>query len=155
MGNLIIFFILLSLGYFFGKWAEKRHYKSIKEREKKFLKIPTTSFKKPIGKIPPIKRSHLAQGSVVISIDYFKRILAGLRKIFGGSIQSYETLLDRARREAILRLKENCPQADQIINLRIETSSIYKGRKKTIGSVEVLAYGTAIYYEPKNSHLSV
>jgi uncharacterized protein YbjQ (UPF0145 family) len=33
-----------------------------------------------------------------------------------------------------------------IVNLRVETSSISKGRKKKIGSTEVLAYGTAIKY---------
>ncbi|MCI5128213.1 MAG: hypothetical protein D3907_06860, partial [Candidatus Electrothrix sp. AUS3] len=33
---------------------------------------------------------------------YFKRIVAGLRNIFGGNVQSYETLVDRARREAVI-----------------------------------------------------
>ena len=89
--------------------------------------------------------AELVLGSVVISVDYFKRILAALRNIFGGPVQSYETLVDRARREAVLRMKESCINADQIINLRIETSSISKGGRNTIGSVEVLAYGTAIY----------
>jgi uncharacterized protein YbjQ (UPF0145 family) len=56
--------------------------------------------------------------------------------------------LDRARREAILRMKESCKKADEIINLRIETSSISKGRGRSIGSVEVLAYATALYREP-------
>ena len=83
----------------------------------------------------------------MVSVDYFKQILAGLRNLFGGTIQSYETLLDRARREAVLRMKERCPKADQILNLRIETSSISKGGGERIGSVEVLAYGTAIYFE--------
>ncbi|MDF3037266.1 MAG: hypothetical protein K0S28_2540, partial [Paucimonas sp.] len=69
--------------------------------------------------------------------------------IVGGPVQSYETLLDRARREAILRMKESCPDADQIINLRIETSSISEGAKNTVSSVEVLAYGTAVYYNPR------
>ncbi|NNK94067.1 MAG: heavy metal-binding domain-containing protein, partial [Desulfobacterales bacterium] len=78
-------------------------------------------------------------------IDYFKKIMATLSNIFGGQLTSYESLLDRARREAVLRLKESCPQADQIINLRIETSSITKGDNKQIGCVEVLAYGTAVY----------
>ena len=55
--------------------------------------------------------------------------------------------MDRARREAILRLKESCLDATQIINLRIETSSIYKGKGNQIGSVEVFAYATAIYTE--------
>jgi len=87
------------------------------------------------------ERRHYAS----ISVDYFKRILTSLRNFFGGNMRSYETLVDRARREAILRLKESCPDAQQIINLRLETSSIYKGQGNQIGSVEVLAYGTAIY----------
>ncbi len=31
-----------------------------------------------------------------------------------------------------------------IFNVKVETSSISKGRKNTVGSVEVLAYGTAL-----------
>lgn len=145
MAQLIIFATLIALGYFFGKLAESRHYQSIKQREAELLELPTTSSKQPMGEAPVMK-SHLVQGSVVISVDYFKRIVAGLRSFFGGSVQSYETLLDRARREAIVRLKESCPQADQIINLRLETSSISKGEGNNVGSVEVLAYGTAIYF---------
>jgi len=145
--NLTIFVILVSCGYVFGKIAEKRHYKSIINRERKFLTLPAVSGKHPVGEVPPIKSAQLVQGSVVISVDYFKRMLAGLRNFFGGTVRSYETLLDRARREALLRLKESCPGARQIINLRIETSSISKGGKNRIGSVEVLAYGTALYYD--------
>ncbi len=141
----IIFIALLAMGYFFGSHAEKKHYESIKEREKLYIKLPTTTSKKPMGVLPPVQECKLVTGSVVISVDYFKRILAGLRNFFGGNISAYETLVDRARREAILRMKESCPNATQLINLRIETSSIAKGAKQQIGSVEVLAYGTAIY----------
>ncbi|MBC8414773.1 MAG: heavy metal-binding domain-containing protein [Nitrospira sp.] len=148
--NIIVFFILISCGYFFGKHAEKNHYASINKREKKMLKIPTTNSRHPIGEIPDVMKSRLVHGNVVISVDYFKRILAGLRNFFGGPVRSYETLVDRARREAILRMKESCPGAGQIINLRIETSSISQGGKNTIGSIEVLAYGTAIFFYPEN-----
>lgn len=146
MEQLIIFVVLLSLGYFFGRLAERRHYKSILEREEKWLQLPTTSSKYVMGDNAQVAKSQLVSGSMVVSVDYFKRILAKLRLFFGGNVQSYETLVDRARREAVLRLKESCPKADQIINLRLETSSITKGRKNQIGSVEVLAYGTAIYF---------
>ena len=84
---------------------------------------------------------------MVVSVDYFKRFIAGLYLFFGGRVTSYEPLLDRARREAILRMKESCPEAAQIINLRVETSLISKGAKNKIGSVELLAYGTAIITE--------
>jgi len=56
------------------------------------------------------------------------------------------SLLDRGRREAILRMKEQFPDADLIVNFRMATSSISKGRKNAIGSTEVHAYGTAIKF---------
>ncbi len=149
--ELIIFITLLALGYFFGRLAEKKHFKPISEREKLYLRLPTTSLKRPLGTLPPVTESSLVYGNVVISVDYCKRILAGLRNIFGGQVSAYETLVDRARREAILRMKESCPNATQLINLRIETSSISKGAKQQIGSVEVLAYGTALYCRPDDS----
>jgi uncharacterized protein YbjQ (UPF0145 family) len=88
----------------------------------------------------------MVTGSVVISVDYFKRFVAGLRKLVGGRVTTYETLLDRARREAILRMKERAKDlgAYIVFNVKIETASISKGRKQTVGSVEVLAYGTAL-----------
>ena len=56
-------------------------------------------------------------------------------------------LVDRGRREAILRMKEQCADADLIVNLRIETSRISKGAKRrSLGTVEVFAYGTALWY---------
>ncbi len=151
MGTLIDIAIILlpiTLGYFFGRYAENKHYKSILARENKFRKLPTSNWKIPLPMQGNIVEARLVTGSVVISIDYFKRLLAGLRNVFGGRIRSYETLVDRARREAILRMKEECPGASQIINVRIETSSISQNASKgTIGSVEALAYGTALFFK--------
>lgn len=155
MESVTIFLIFLVLGYIFGKLAEARHYRSIRAREEILVHLPTTSCKKAIKTSTPIGHAELVHGHVVISIDYFKRLLAGLRNFFGGTVQSYETLLDRARREAVLRLKESCPTANEIRNLRIETSSISKGNSDDrVGSVEVLAYGTAIYYQSTSTQHS-
>lgn len=146
MYDLIIFFVLLAMGYGFGRYAEANHYKSILKREKQLNSIPAIA-----TKIPPVARpdlsSQLVAGNVVISIDYFKRFIAGLRNIFGGRVTAYETLLDRARREAILRMKEQAKDlnAELVFNIKLETSSIHKGRGNSIGSVEVLAYGTALF----------
>lgn len=145
MFQITIFFVLIIIGYLIGQTLEKKHYKSIEEREQALVNLVTTSSKKPVGNIDTITHSKLARGNVVISIDYFKRFVALLRNLVGGNVRSYETLIDRGRREAILRLKESCPGAKQIINLRIETSSIYKGEGGQLGSVEVLAYATALY----------
>jgi uncharacterized protein YbjQ (UPF0145 family) len=137
---------LILLGYVFGRAAEASHYSSIISREKAWLHLPATSVKAVLDVSRPVERSALVNGSVVVSIDYFKRAVAGLRSLVGGAITSHESLLDRARREAILRLKESCPGADEIVNLRLETSSISGKAPGSIGAVEVLAYGTAIYF---------
>ena len=145
MWDLYFLISLIITGYIFGQIHERRHYASLKRREEKTVAMVMTSSKRPLGELGPVTEVRLVQGGVVISVDYFKRIVTSLRNFFGGNIRGYETLVDRARREAILRLKESCPDATQIVNLRLETSSIYKGRGNQIGSVEVLAYATAIY----------
>jgi uncharacterized protein YbjQ (UPF0145 family) len=139
--------VLLVLGFVFGQIAEQRHYRSIIEREKATLMMPVMTLKT----VPPQLihcHTQLVSGSIVVSIDFFKMFVSGLKSLFGGRLRSYESLLDRARREAILRMKETAQQgnAKLIINVRIETSSINKfsGRRQGVGSVEVVAYGTAI-----------
>jgi len=145
MLDLIILITLLALGYGFGRYAESRHYASIREREKQLNSIPAVA-----SRIPPYGNpyfdSQLVSGNVVISVDYFKRFIAGLRNLIGGRVTSYESLLDRARREAILRMKLEAQKlnAELVFNIKIETSSIHKGKKNAVGSVEVLAYGTAL-----------
>jgi len=142
------FIVLMLLGYGFGTWAERRHYKSIEEREKRYQHLPTIGLKQPLSQQGRAVKTQLATGNVVVSVDYFKRFLASLRNFFGGRVSSYETLVDRARREATLRMKESCPGATQIINVRLETASLSKNTKKgSIGSIEVFAYGTAITYK--------
>lgn len=137
--------ILLLLGFIFGRHAEKKHFKSIIQREAELANI-VTIVSKHVLEADRDKTGTLVTGSVVISIDYFKRFLAMLRSIFGGRINAYESLLDRARREAILRMKEEAKSlhADRVFNIKLETSSISKNASGNIGSVEVLAYGTAI-----------
>lgn len=147
MEALLLWLALVVIGYVFGRRAESRHYRSIQQRERALLGLPATNARVPVGAPAPVVRAELVQGSVVISFDFFKRVAAGLRGVIGGRVHAYETLVDRARREAVLRMKESCPQADQILNLRLETATISGGGSRAIGSVEVLAYGTAIYFD--------
>jgi len=145
MTEIYILLALIVTGYVVGQYLEKQHYRSINKRERDLINLATTSSKFPLGDVSEQVRTEFVQGACVISVDYFKRFVARLRQFFGGNVRSYETLVDRARREAILRLKESCADASQVINLRIETSSITKGRKDQIGAIEVHAYATAIY----------
>lgn len=147
MYDLVVFLVLLILGYTFGQLAERRHYRSIIKREAETLTMPVLTLK-AVPKQLTSCHTQLVSGSVVVSIDFFKKFVAGLRGLLGGRLKSYESLLDRARREAILRMKESAIAhgGKVVINVRIETASINKnsGRRQGVGSVEVVAYGTAI-----------
>ncbi len=145
MADLIIFFTLLVLGYVFGRMAESKHFKSIIEREKQYANVLTFSERLPPPGLGSVE-ANLVVGNVVVSIDYFKKVVAGLRSIVGGRVSTYETLIERARREAVLRMKAEAiaKGANHIINVKLETSSIAKGAGRQIGSVEVCAYGTAL-----------
>ncbi len=138
--NLLIFGFCIGGGYFFGSWIEKQHYRSIRDREKSFLRLPAVTSKNLLED-RPVEKSIMVYGSVSLAIDAFKMLLSGLRSILGGRLSSTESILDRARREAILRLKEQAPDSDIILNLRLETIFLEKN------SVEVFACGTAVYYK--------
>lgn len=135
------------VGYFFGSLAEKRHYKSIKERERQTLHFPMMNYGAK-QKIPDANDSGLFVGSVVVSADYFKMFASSLRNLVGGRVVVYESILDRGRREAILRMKEQAIAwgASQVVNVRLETASIGKQASggKGLFAVEVIAYGTGL-----------
>ncbi len=148
-GNLdiFIFLLLMAVGYTCGTIAEKRHYKSIIRREKELIKLMLVNVEGRFAD-DAVSKSFLVSGSMVVSNDYFKRLLAILRNFFGGRVRAYESLIDRARREAILRMKEEAKAkgAHMIVNLRLETSTIGRSanKKNSVGSIEALAYGTAV-----------
>jgi uncharacterized protein YbjQ (UPF0145 family) len=144
--ELIIFIVLIIVGFFAGRAAESKHYRSIQARERELLSLPVVAMKHVPDEDREVSQVELVSGSVVISIDYFKRFLAGLRNFFGGRLTSYESLLDRARREAILRMKESAKGADVIVNFRLENVPIGKEVKGSVACVEMLAYGTAVTY---------
>jgi uncharacterized protein YbjQ (UPF0145 family) len=143
--DLIVLLILLTLGYVFGQLSEKRHYRSILKREQQLRQLLLVPIRFPPQYTNP-PQTRLVAGSVVISVDYFKVFVAGLRKLIGGRMRSYESLIDRARREAVLRMKAEAKKqgATMIFNVKFQAVPLYKGRRNTVQSVEALAYGTAI-----------
>ena len=145
--SLVPALFLLLLAYFLGSHLESNHYKSVREREAATKDMVVINFPRFPFDVE-IERADLVMGSVVVSHDYFKRFLAQLRIIVGGRIKSYEPLLDRARREAVLRMKEQALARGHhtVVNIRLETSRLansQRGGKGTAG-VEMLAYGTAL-----------
>ncbi|HUW57086.1 MAG TPA: heavy metal-binding domain-containing protein [Planctomycetota bacterium] len=143
-----IFFLLILIGLFVGKTVEKRHLRSLAQREAVMHGLLTTNLRK----IPPdwdVTASWLVTGSVVIASDYFKSFGAKLKNLIGGHLRTLETLLVRARREALLRLQEQARRegADGVMNVRFEFCTIARmSGNQGIPPVEVLAYGTAIKF---------
>ncbi|MDD2907150.1 MAG: heavy metal-binding domain-containing protein [Candidatus Gracilibacteria bacterium] len=144
MLDLIILISLLGLGYFFGHKAEQNHYKRIIAKEKELIDIVvlTKTDVKNLG----AETGEIVSGTIVVSIDYFKKFIASFVQFFGGRVKSYESLLDRARRDTLVKIKQQAKDGgyNAIANLKIETSSISKGQKGQIVSVEVLSYATAV-----------
>jgi uncharacterized protein YbjQ (UPF0145 family) len=141
------FLALLVIGLLFGSAAERRHFRHLAEQEAALQSVLVFNERHvPAGL--EVGKARLVMGSVVIGEDYFKRIAAGLKSIFGGRLSVYESLMDRGRREAIVRMKRDAQQlgASMIFNVRFETSSLSEdssGRRSAFSS-EFIAYGTAL-----------
>ncbi|MCU0938616.1 MAG: YbjQ family protein [Burkholderiaceae bacterium] len=145
MGELLelgILVTLLAVGFFFGRVIERNHYASIRLREKQYRDVRAFTMRFPPDRVTA-QEAFLVTGTVVVSADYFKTFVAGLRNLFGGRFRAYETLMERARREAMLRLKAEARRrgANLVVCVRFETTSITSGWAP---SIEVFAYGTAL-----------
>ena len=95
-----------------------------------------------------VASAQLVSGSVVVACDNFKAFVAGLKNFFGGNVSAYETVLDRGRREALLRMREYAValKADVVINTKIETVVLDPLGASQNPKVSIIAYGTAIKY---------
>jgi uncharacterized protein YbjQ (UPF0145 family) len=149
--NLLVNFglplLALVITYFIGSAIERRHFHQIRAREEALHGFPVVSF----DTMPDdwqASSATMVTGSIVISLDYFKRVIAGLRGLVGGRIKTYEPLLERARREALLRMSESAREQgyDAIFNVRLETSRLANAARdgKGTAGVEMLAFGTAV-----------
>ncbi|MGB3308865.1 MAG: heavy metal-binding domain-containing protein [Nodosilinea sp.] len=145
MDGLIFFAVLLGIGYFFGARTEQQHLRLLQHREQaiKGLVLSTAGAK---AKVPDARQAELFVGSVVISSDFFKTFVAGLMNLFGGRITVYESLLERGRREALLRMEESALAwgAERVINIRIQTAELSGNSGKGVVALEVIAYGTGV-----------
>ncbi|PRD33283.1 UNVERIFIED_CONTAM: UPF0145 protein [Trichonephila clavipes] len=126
------------VGWGFGRHIEQKHLRELDEKEKQFahIRVDTNRF------VQTVAHGQMVSSNVVISHDYFKYILANIQNFFGGRLTSYESVVERARREAMLRLKQEADRigANHIMGVRMSTTEL--GMQG--GMVEVFAYGTAI-----------
>ena len=144
--DIITVITLLVICFFVGHHMEETHYKSIKSREKKFYKNACIGYSKEYLKDAKIKNSFLVSSSVVVGCDYFKTFLAGILNFFGGNLSVYESVMDRGRREAILRMQEQAfsQRANKIINVKVDTIILASENSNAAPIVCVTSYGTAV-----------
>lgn len=135
---------LIVVAYFTGSLIERRHFRRIIKKENELRDILAFAIRR-VPKDLALSEPKLVCGSAVISVDYFKKFAAGLRGIIGGRIGTYELLYERARREAIVRMKDDARRhgGNIVLNVKLESARIYAGGGRATVSVEAMAYGTA------------
>jgi uncharacterized protein YbjQ (UPF0145 family) len=128
-----------------GRIREKNHFEDIARREAIHHGFPVIDISLlPAGMTA--SRGELVTGQVVIASDYLKNFFAQYRQLFGGEMKSYQTMMQRGKAEARLRMIEEAKRlgATAVINVRFETSQIGQARGKAGAMSEVLCYGTAV-----------
>lgn len=136
---------LLLVAMAIGSTIEKRHFRELDRKETELAHIMICDLRTLPQNWHP-EAVFFVSGSVCIANDYFKTFAASVRNLFGGRVRAYETLVERARREAIVRMLEEARNyaANAVWNVRVETSTISGQNPNRAGCVEVFAYGTAL-----------
>ena len=140
--NYAPFVVLFAVGWFFGSRHERQHLARLALSEKALAHIIVSSERFYRPTLAAGSNGELVLGSVVIAQDYFKMVIAKILSLFGKNLTTYETLLDRARREALVRMRTQAKSKgyNHIYGLRLEVTNVNQ-----LGSmVEAIAYGTAV-----------
>jgi uncharacterized protein YbjQ (UPF0145 family) len=141
VGPILFFFVI-------GKLIERSHYRSLTRREAELRHIVVTNLKT----LPPgvaASSGFLVKGDVVIAPDYFKTWWSSIKTLVGGELGTLTTLLERARRESLLRMKQEAATqgAGFVINVRFQTANLrvhQPNQNQGAPIVEMLCYGTAV-----------
>jgi uncharacterized protein YbjQ (UPF0145 family) len=136
-----------------GSLTESAHFKRLAVEERELSDITVSDMRR----LPPnwtARNPVFVCENVVIANDYLKSFLWRYRKIFGGPCLGFQKLLERARREATVRMMRRAKKhgANVVWNVRFDSVTIQMGYKDANGNhvpagVEVCAYGTAFLIE--------
>lgn len=142
--------LLIGFGFFVGGWRERSHLRALDLRETAASDVTITNLK-TIPRPETVTGARLVSGNVVIATDYFKTFATQLRGLVGGELKAAQSLLLRARREALMRMVDDAREfgAAEVCNVRFQFCSISQmSGKKGAMSVEMYAYGTAVIRRP-------
>ena len=139
--------VLLIIGFTAGTIAEQRHFKRLERRERATNHIVRTNSKSFLAPRRNAPEPMILCAETVVASDYFKNFLAAFRKFFGGELGSYNSLMDRARRETLTKLIEqaNAGGYNAVCNVRLEPSDV-GGNLGKKGAAMVCIIGTATAY---------
>lgn len=140
--------MFLALGLFVGGRTERVHFESIRRRETELKGMLVTQIKTFPHAVPGGSAPKMITAEAVIATDYLKTFLAGLRNLFGGHVGSYQRMLERARREATLRVLDQARSLgySAVCNLRLETADVGGNNvAQKMPMAAILATGTAYH----------
>ena len=82
----------------------------------------------------------IARGNTIRTRHLGRDLMAGLKGVVGGEVESYTKLMAESREQAIARMIEHAEAlgADAIVGMRVATSVLMTT------AAEILAYGTAV-----------
>ena len=107
--------------------------------------LVTTAFELPGHRI--VRNIGVVRGIVVRSRSIVGNIGAGLQTLIGGNITLYTDLCEKAREDAFRLMLEHAADhgANGLIGVRYDANEV------AAGVTEVLAYGTAVIVEARDS----
>jgi len=152
--NLVVYIglplVVLFVGWLIGRINERNHLASLERREAELSGVEVCDLRSPPGFAGAQGACKLVCGEAVIASDAFKRWLFAIKNIVGGESRTFRVLFDRARREALLRMKERALElgCNAVCNIRYDSSDIGGNagggsKKKSSAMAVVLVSGTA------------
>lgn len=141
--------VVLFVGWLVGHLSETKHERSLAAREEALKDIETTDLRNPPDFAGAEGPCSLVSGEAVVASDTFKSWVFGFKNIVGGESKTFTRLFDRARREALLRMKERARElgCNAVCNVRFDSADIggnAAGAKKKGSNMAVaLVSGTA------------
>jgi uncharacterized protein YbjQ (UPF0145 family) len=140
-----IFLVLAVVGFWRGRRNERAHLIALAQEEERLRGVLVFSTRYPANvaeRVDPI----LVSGSAVMGSDFYRMLIGTLRKVVGGNYLSYERLVDRGRRQALVALKQQAHArgARMVFNVMYSSTRLSDPRLGQLPQFEVMAYGTAI-----------
>ena len=133
-----------------GRLLAKKHRQQLEARLRGLGSLELSTLGHVSGN-GTVRSSDLVTGSAVFAADYLQQLIATVRFLIGGRIPAYEHLIQTAREEALVRLREMADErgAGMVLNVRFETSRVSLWTNP--GCIEILAFGTAVVFNETTS----